>query len=121
MKSQYIFEYKKYSLNSLINKKNLISIINKFWRDIVIKNRIEKTKKLRVILILDYGKGDLKSLSNLVFVDKDNKTEYIQYISELLDYKHENYKTDSVINIYFKYINVLANASNIPKILFPCL
>jgi hypothetical protein len=45
-------------------------------------------------------------------VDKINKADYIKYILELLDHKHEDYKTDLVINIYFKYINVLANDSN---------
>jgi hypothetical protein len=114
MKTQYNFQLKKYKLNSLLNKENVTSIINKFWLDVVY--RLDNTKKLRVILILDYGKGDFRSLSRLVFVDKKSKIFYIKYITYLLNFKSEDYHIEPVINIYFKYVNVVANASEIVAI-----
>jgi hypothetical protein len=110
--------YKKYKLKSLLTKENLAIIIHNFFIDIVNISQVTNNMKIRVLLTLDISNSDhkskeYKSLGKMVFVDKNCLTEYVDYITYLLNLKSDYYTTSVVNSITFKYYKILSKDSDV--------
>lgn len=102
-----MIKIKTYSTKNIFLSKEVLSIyITKFW-DNVFKS-INKTNVNHIMLLvkLEYSESELgyRTLGHLRSINFEDKEQFIEYLSERLNYLNDSYTSLSINRIIFTYI-----------------
>jgi len=87
--------------NDLLTNKIVKDSFNTFWFEV--SRKLKDDNYLAIILKIQYENEKIISLTNLVKVVKDNKTELLEYILERFALKDESYKSIPINGLIFSY------------------